>query len=151
MLDEVNAIDGDRLNPTLGLWWTPATTGQALQVQMGNLRGVYGLPPAPSMALRWAIRRRPDMTVEGDERRAAAAGHDGYDRYRYGGVSYFAGVTVGRAVRSAGTGTVGSTFTGLRVWRDSGIGRIGGYASNVLFAVVCGIPMVLAGWRGTSI
>lgn len=31
-----------------------------------------------------------------------------------------------------GTGTLGTDYTGLRVWRDSGIGRIGGYASNVL-------------------
>jgi len=31
-----------------------------------------------------------------------------------------------------GTGTLGTDYTGLRVWRDSGIGRIGGYASNTL-------------------
>lgn len=31
-----------------------------------------------------------------------------------------------------GTGTLGSNFTGLRAWRDSNVGRIGGYASNVL-------------------
>ena len=31
-----------------------------------------------------------------------------------------------------GTGTLGSDYTGLRIWRDSSIGRIGGYASNTL-------------------
>jgi hypothetical protein len=29
-----------------------------------------------------------------------------------------------------GTGTLGSDYTGLRIWRDSGVGRIAGYASN---------------------
>lgn len=31
-----------------------------------------------------------------------------------------------------GTGTLGTDYTGLRMWRDSGIGRIGGYANNTL-------------------
>lgn len=31
-----------------------------------------------------------------------------------------------------GTGTLGTDYTGLRVWRDSGIGRIGGYNANAL-------------------
>ena len=50
------------------------------------------------------------------------------------GNSYFAGVmTIGTGgeIRQ-GTGTLGSNYTGLRIWRDSSIGRIGGYASNVL-------------------
>jgi hypothetical protein len=47
------------------------------------------------------------------------------------GSSYFAGVmTIGTSgeIRQ-GTGTVGSNFTGLRIWRDSSIGRIAGYNS----------------------
>ena len=50
------------------------------------------------------------------------------------GNSYFAGVmTIGTSgeIRQ-GTGTLGSNYTGLRIWRDSNVGRIGGYASNVL-------------------
>lgn len=31
-----------------------------------------------------------------------------------------------------GTGTLGSNYTGLRIWRDGDVGRIGGYASNTL-------------------
>ena len=31
-----------------------------------------------------------------------------------------------------GTGTLGSNFTGLRIWRDGNIGRIGGYNTDVL-------------------
>lgn len=50
------------------------------------------------------------------------------------GNSYFAGVmTIGTSgeIRQ-GTGTLGSNFTGLRIWRDTDIGRIGGYNSNTL-------------------
>lgn len=50
------------------------------------------------------------------------------------GSSYFAGVmTLGTSgeIRQ-GTGTLGSNYTGLRVWRDTGIGRIGGYNNNTL-------------------
>lgn len=50
------------------------------------------------------------------------------------GNSYFAGVmTIGAGgeIRQ-GTGTLGSTFTGLRLWRDSNVGRIGGYNNNTL-------------------
>ena len=31
-----------------------------------------------------------------------------------------------------GTGTLGSNFTGLRMWYDTGVGRIGGYNNNTL-------------------
>ena len=50
------------------------------------------------------------------------------------GASYFAGVmTIGTSgeIRQ-GTGTLGSNYTGLRIWRDSNIGRIGGYNNNTL-------------------
>ena len=50
------------------------------------------------------------------------------------GSSYFAGVmTIGTAgeIRQ-GTGTLGSNYTGLRIWRDTNVGRIGGYNSNTL-------------------
>jgi len=50
------------------------------------------------------------------------------------GDSYFAGVmTIGTGgeIRQ-GTGALGTDYTGLRVWRESGIGRIGGYNNNVV-------------------
>jgi hypothetical protein len=50
------------------------------------------------------------------------------------GTSYFAGVmTIGTSgeIRQ-GTGTLGSNYTGLRIWRDTGVGRIGGYNANTL-------------------
>jgi hypothetical protein len=50
------------------------------------------------------------------------------------GNSYFAGVmTIGTSgeIRQ-GTGTLGSNYTGLRIWRDSSVGRIAGYNSNTL-------------------
>jgi hypothetical protein len=50
------------------------------------------------------------------------------------GNSYFAGVmTIGTSgeIRQ-GTGTLGSNYTGLRIWRDSSVGRIAGYNNNTL-------------------
>lgn len=50
------------------------------------------------------------------------------------GNSYFNGVVTiatGGELRQ-GTGTLGSNYTGLRIWRDGDVGRIGGYASNTL-------------------
>lgn len=50
------------------------------------------------------------------------------------GNSYFAGVmTIGASgeIRQ-GTGTLGSNFTGIRLWRDTNVGRIGGYNNNTL-------------------
>lgn len=49
------------------------------------------------------------------------------------GNSYFAGImTIGTSgeIRQ-GTGTLGSNYTGLRIWRDSSVGRIAGYNNNV--------------------
>ncbi len=50
------------------------------------------------------------------------------------GNSYFSGVmTIGTSgeVRQ-GTGALGTDYTGLRIWRDTNIGRIAGYNNNVL-------------------
>lgn len=50
------------------------------------------------------------------------------------GNSYFSGVmTIGASgeIRQ-GTGTLGSTYTGLRVYRDGDIGKIAGYSNNVV-------------------
>ena len=50
------------------------------------------------------------------------------------GNSYFSGVmTIGTSgeVRQ-GTGTLGSNFTGLRIWRSSNVGLIGGYNNNTV-------------------
>jgi hypothetical protein len=50
------------------------------------------------------------------------------------GSSYFAGamtIGTGGEIRQ-GTGTLGSNYTGLRIWRDTNVGRIGGYNNNVL-------------------
>ncbi len=51
-----------------------------------------------------------------------------------GGNSYFSGVmTIGTSgeIRQ-GTGTVGTDYTGLRIWNDSSVGRIGGYNADTL-------------------
>lgn len=55
-------------------------------------------------------------------------------RFNDDGSSFFAGImTIGTAgeIRQ-GTGALGTDYTGLRVWRDGGIGRIAGYNNNVI-------------------
>lgn len=50
------------------------------------------------------------------------------------GKSYFSNIMeidVGGEIRQ-GSGTIGTNFTGLRIWRDGGIGRIGGYNTDIL-------------------
>ena len=50
------------------------------------------------------------------------------------GNSYLNGVVTiaaGGELRQ-GTGTIGSNYTGLRIWRDGDVGRIGGYNANAL-------------------
>lgn len=50
------------------------------------------------------------------------------------GAAYVSGVlTIGTSgeIRQ-GTGTLGSDYTGLRIWRDSSVGRIAGYNTNTL-------------------
>ena len=113
---EVNAIDGAYgLNSPYARivsWTTHPATGQALRVQMGNLRGVYGY----ASTIYGIAMGDPTGKCDGRgiERRAAAAGHDGYDRPRRQRQQLFAGVmTIGTAgeIRQ-GTGTLGSNFTG---------------------------------------
>jgi hypothetical protein len=50
------------------------------------------------------------------------------------GNSFFAGVmSIGTAgeIRQ-GTGTLGTSYTGLRIWRDTNVGRIAGYSNDLL-------------------
>ena len=134
---EVNAIDGAYgLNSPYARivsWTTHPATGQALRVQMGNLRGVYGYA-STVYGIAMGDPTAANVTVEATNGVRLRQGTTDMIVLDASGNSYFAGVmTIGTAgeIRQ-GTGTVGSNFTGLRVWRDSGIGRIGGYASNVL-------------------
>jgi hypothetical protein len=55
-------------------------------------------------------------------------------RFDDDGNSYFAGVmTIGAAGEiQQGTGALGTDYTGLRIWRQSSIGRIAGYNNNVI-------------------
>ena len=134
---EVNAIDGAYgLNSPYARivsWTTHPATGQALRVQMGNLRGVYGYASS-IYGIAMGDPTAANVTVEASNGVRLRQGTTDMIVLDASGNSYFAGVmTIGTSgeIRQ-GTGTLGSNFTGLRVWRDSNVGRIGGYASNVL-------------------
>lgn len=134
---EVNAIDGAYgLNSPYARivsWTTHPATGQALRVQMGNLRGVYGYA-STVYGIAMGDPTAANVTVEATNGVRLRQGTTDMIVLDAAGNSYFAGVmTIGTSgeIRQ-GTGTIGSNYTGLRIWRDSSIGRIGGYASNVL-------------------
>ena len=134
---EVNAIDGAYgLNSPYARivsWTTHPATGQALRVQMGNLRGVYGYA-STVYGIAMGDPAAANVTVEASNGVRLRQGTTDMIVLDPSGNSYFAGVmTIGTSgeIRQ-GTGTLGSNYTGLRIWRDTNVGRIGGYASNVL-------------------
>ena len=134
---EVNAIDGAYgLNSPYARivsWTTHPATGQALRVQMGNLRGVYGYA-GTVYGIAMGDPTAANVTVEATNGVRLRQGTTDMVVLDPSGNSYFAGVmTIGTSgeIRQ-GTGTLGSNYTGLRIWRDTNVGRIGGYASNVL-------------------
>lgn len=134
---EVNAVDGAYgLNSPYARivsWTTHPATGQALRVQMGNLRGVYGYA-STIYGVGMGDPTGANVTVEATNGVRLRQGTTDMIVLDPAGNSYFAGVmTIGTSgeIRQ-GTGTLGSTFTGLRLWRDSSIGRIGGYNANTL-------------------
>ena len=134
---EVNAIDGAYgLNSPYARivsWTTHPATGQALRVQMGNLRGVYGYASS-IYGIAMGDPTAANVTVEASNGVRLRQGTTDMIVLDASGNSYFAGVmTIGTSgeIRQ-GTGTLGSNYTGLRIWRDTNVGRIGGYASNVL-------------------
>ncbi len=134
---EVNAVDGayGQNSPYARIvsWTTHPATGQALRVQMGNLRGVYGYA-STIYGIAMGDPTAANVTVEASNGVRLRQGTTDMIVLDASGNSYFAGVmTIGTGgeIRQ-GTGTIGSNFTGLRIWRDTNVGRIGGYASNVL-------------------
>ena len=134
---EVNAIDGAYgLNSPYARivsWTTHPATGSVLRTQMGNLRGVYGYA-STVYGIAMGDPTAANVTVEATNGVRLRQGTTDMIVLDAAGNSYFAGVmTIGTAgeIRQ-GTGTLGSNYTGLRIWRDSSVGRIGGYASNVL-------------------
>lgn len=112
-----------------GLWMRNATGSAVL--------GAYGASSTKSWA---GVTLAPSDVVIGDGSRGGYVLWDDSAQTLsvQGTITALAGsiagvLTIGTSgeIRQ-GTGTLGTDYTGLRVWRDSGIGRIGGYASNVL-------------------
>ena len=134
---EVNAIDGAYgLNSPYARivsWTTHPATGSVLRVQMGNLRGVYGYA-STVYGIAMGDPTAANVTVEATNGVRLRQGTTDMIVLDAAGNSYFAGVmTIGTAgeIRQ-GTGTLGSNYTGLRIWRDGSVGRIGGYNNNAL-------------------
>jgi hypothetical protein len=110
-----------------GLWMRNSTGGTVL--------GAYGGAATKSWA---GLTLSPSDVVIGD---SARGGYIQWDDSAatlsvQGTITALAGsiagvLTIGTSgeIRQ-GTGTLGSDYTGLRIWRDSGVGRIAGYASN---------------------
>jgi len=134
---EVNAIDGAYgLNSPyarIATWTTHPATGTALRAQFGNLRGVYGYS-GTEFGVAMGSATGANVTVDATNGVRLRQGTTDMIVLNPSGASYFAGVMTidtNGEIRQ-GTGTLGSNYTGLRIWRDTGIGRIGGYNTNVL-------------------
>jgi hypothetical protein len=116
-------------------WGTNPETTQTVQGKFGNLNGfldyssnVYGLAVGSSAAGKANLTADP---TNGVRLRSGTTDMIVLDN---SGNAYFAGVvTIGTSGElRQGTGTLGSNYTGLRMWRDTNIGRIGGYNNDVL-------------------
>ncbi len=134
---EVNAIDGAYgLNSPyarIATWTTHPATGTALRAQFGNLRGVYGYS-GTEFGVAMGSATGANVTVDATNGVRLRQGTTDTIVLAPDGTSYFAGVmTLGASgeIRQ-GTGTLGSNYTGLRVWRDTNVGRIGGYNGDTL-------------------
>jgi hypothetical protein len=117
----------------LGLCRLPAARNSAnkLKLRLGRLDGItsgtneYGL---------WAGSLTLGNIIVSGDRVALRQGTSDRIVFAADGSSYFAGVmTIGASgeIRQ-GTGTLGSDYTGLRVWRSGNVGLIGGYNNNVI-------------------
>ena len=131
---ETNAIDGlygiNSPYSQVATWTTHPATGSAVRVRTGNLRGITG---ATEYGLWAGEQTAQNLLITGDKI-ALRQGTTEKITLESDGDSYFSGVmTIGTSgeIRQ-GTGTLGSNFTGLRLWNDTSVGRIGGYNSNTL-------------------
>ena len=105
------------------------------RMRAGNLNGSYGYSSRTfGVAMGPYVSGFPNVTVDATNGIRIRQYTTDVITLDTSGDSYFAGVmTIGASgeIRQ-GTGTLGSNYTGLRIWRDGDIGRIGGYNANVL-------------------
>jgi len=126
---ELNAYD----TPRLSILKQGATYGAASElVRMGDLNG-WG--PVTSEQYGWGVGNYAAnkyayyTETEGLIVRGTIRADSGY----LGDLAIDGILTIGTSgeIRQ-GTGALGTDFTGLRIWKDGSIGRIGGYNSNNL-------------------
>lgn len=149
-----NGQSGQRAGPTIAGNVRYSATFNDIRERwaIGNLNGYFGYGTneygfaAGEPALAWigadagngfrimrGSTKRAELTADGNFNIYDSAGAAVISLDNAGG-SYFAGVmTIGTSgeIRQ-GTGALGSNYTGLRVWRDTNVGRIGGYNNNTL-------------------
>lgn len=133
---EVNAIDGayaaNSPYSQIVTWSGHPATGQTVRARFGNLYGITGVSGQYGSFMGDVANA--NVLIEGTNGVQLRQGTTPVITLDTSGNSYFSGVmTIGTAgeIRQ-GTGTLGSNYTGLRIWRDSSVGLIGGYNSNTL-------------------
>lgn len=120
----------------VAVWTTHPATGLATRVRGGNLKGITGVT---EFGLFAGSTTAGNLLAVGD-RVALRQGTNEVIRLNSDGNSYFAGImTIGAGGElRQGTVTSGNVwdsltgFTGLRLWRDTNVGRIGGYNLGTL-------------------
>jgi hypothetical protein len=130
-------IELDAYNtPRISLIQQGATyNAQTELIRMGDLNGGWGyVTETWGIAIGEYAASKPNITI--DPTNGLRIRHHTTDVIKLdtSGVASFENViklgTSGELRQ--GTGALGTDFTGLRIWRESGIGRIGGYNANVL-------------------
>lgn len=104
-------------------------------VRLGDLDGSWGFSGVTyGLALGEYAASKPNLTYDPTNGLRLRVYSTDYMVFDTSGNAYFAGVlTLGTSGElRQGTGTLGSNFTGLRIWRDTNVGRIGGYNSDIL-------------------
>lgn len=131
---EVNAIDGtygeNSPYAQVAVWATHPVADLDLRVRMGNLKGITG---AAEYGL-WAGQVSGGNVKITGSAVQLRQGTDAVISLNSDGSSRFDGpMTLGTGGGIyQGTGTFASPTTGLKLWRDSGVGRIGGYNGGAL-------------------
>lgn len=95
----------------------------------------FTVHPTGYVRIGWATANMPNLYWnQGSGALALRSGTTSKIVLDSAGNSYFAGrMTIGTNGEIVqGTGTLGSDYTGLRIWHDTGVGRIGGYNNNTL-------------------
>ncbi len=137
---EVNAIDGTygQNSPYARIvkWTTHPATGSVVVGQFGNLRGAYGYAGTEyGLAVGEYGSGKANITIDPTNGvRLRSYSTDILQIKNSDGLGYIVGplyLDTGGGIYQ-GSGTFASPTTGLKLWNDSGVGRIGGYTAGTI-------------------